>query len=131
MDTVVKSENQSETLLPYSERTTYKHRRKLVRRMLSLHPERVPIIIERDVSSRGAKLFTRVKFMVSRESTVGQFAKLLLSMATLPNTGALLIVVTDKCIPLASNRTLGEIYDIYSSLDGFVYLSYKEEDVYG
>lgn len=118
--------------MPYAARTTLRHRKKLVKRMLARHPDRVPIIIERSALSKGKVLFSKVKFMISRESTVYQLIKQLQTMTTeCRRWCSFMLMVTCSITILPSTVKLGEVYDSNASVDGFLYLSYIEEEVYG
>jgi len=79
-------------------------------RVLSKYPDRIPVICEKSKYSKMNNI-DKIKYLVPLNLTIGQF-----------------IYVIRKRMQLSS---ISNLYDEYSDTDGFLYLKYNEESVFG
>ena len=100
-------------------------------KILGKYPEKIPIIVEK---LKGSSIddINKHKFLVPQDMTVGQFIYILRKRIELSETEALYIFV-DKTLPMTS-QTLSKIYNDYKKkeeFDGFLYISYCNENTFG
>ena len=99
------------------------------RELKSKYPDRIPIILER---SRSSPIPDAIKsrFMILKDLTVGQLILMIRRDIKIDQHKAIFIYVNNEHIPHTSN-TIDDIYKRYSDDDGFLYITYCAEDVFG
>ena len=94
------------------------------------YPDRVPIICEKDPSSKIGDI-DKNKYLVPNDLTVSQFSFIIRKRLALQKSSALFLLVNGK-YSIQGEVTLSEIYEKYKdSEDGFLYIIYAAEVVYG
>lgn len=94
------------------------------------YPDRVPIICEKDPSSKIADI-DKNKYLVPNDLTVSQFSFIIRKRLALNKSSALFLLVNGKH-SIQGEITLSEIYEKYrDSEDGFLYIFYAAEMIYG
>ena len=91
----------------------------------------IPVICEKDKKSDTKYIKTR--YLLKREHTVSEFMNELTKRLELESHEALFLNANckEQKIALVGNITFGEIYDKYKDEDGFLYLIYSKEVVWG
>lgn len=97
-------------------------------RVLKKYPERVPVICEK---RRGSHLehIDKKKYLVPGDLTAGQFIYVIRKRLSLPAEKAIFLFV-EGTIPTIS-ASLAELYYHHKDSDGFLYIIYSEENVFG
>ncbi|KAA8588849.1 hypothetical protein FQN60_010194 [Etheostoma spectabile] len=75
-------------------------------------------------------LLDKTKFLVPFELTLGQFLCLLRNKIALDSTQALFLLVAEKSMSCMSS-SMGEVYSRYSDTDGFLYITYASQEMFG
>ena len=92
--------------------------------------DRVPIICEKDPKSKLADI-DKTKYLVPNDLTVSQFAFIIRKRLTLDKNSALFLLVNGKN-SITGDSSLSEIYETHKdSEDGFLYISYTGELIWG
>jgi hypothetical protein len=105
-------------------------RRNECRKVLEKNPEKIPIIFEKDPKSQ-IEPFPKTRYLVSKDLTVNHFQLLLRNKLKLNETQAFFLLVQGKYTILGEN-TLAEIYQKFKDKDdGFLYMMYSTEQVWG
>jgi GABA(A) receptor-associated protein len=92
------------------------------------HPDCIAIIAE---EKPGSKLFiTKKKFIVSSNLSVGGFMFALRKRMNLEPEAALFIFINNNISP-PTGSILGEIYTKHKDVDGFLKITFCEENVFG
>lgn len=96
-------------------------------------PEMIPVICERHrQSGAGTPYLTKIKFLCSGHTTVGQLLYCFRRLTQLSSQTALFVFVNEKGTIPATSTQLNYLYDQYHNKeDGFLYLSYSSENVFG
>ena len=97
-------------------------------RVVTKYPDRVPIICDRSVKSLPE--IDKKKYLVPVELTVGQFSYVIRRRLFIKPEEALFIFIDNKTIP-SINANIGSVYNEYKDKDGFLYLTYAKENVFG
>lgn len=106
---------------------TFDQRKLEADRIISKYPDRVPIIVE---ASNGCKLeIDKKKYLVPKDLSMGQFLFVIRKRLKLPAEKALFVFVGNSIAP--STQTLAVLYDQHVSSDGFLKMTFSEENVFG
>ena len=97
-------------------------------RVLGKYPDRIPIICERNKRSHMPQI-DKHKYLVPLDITFGQFIYVIRKRLRLEAEKAIFLFV--KGIIPACNATLNEYYHHYKDEDGFLYITYSSENVFG
>jgi GABA(A) receptor-associated protein len=96
-------------------------------RILSKYPDRVPLIVE---PTSGCDIeIDKKKYLVPRDLSIGQFLFVIRKRLKMPAEKALFIFV-GSTVP-ASSTFISELYERHVSEDGFLKLTFSEENVFG
>ena len=96
--------------------------------VMTKYPDRIPVIIEKYYSSKLVDI-DRKKYLVPRDMTVGQLMYTIRKRIKLTPDKAIFIFVNN--INPHSSLLIYELYDKYKDNDGFLYIIYQEESVFG
>jgi microtubule-associated protein 1 light chain len=88
------------------------------------------VIVERFHRERNLPKLDRNKFLVPQELTMSQFVTIIRNRMELNENQAFYLLIDDKGIASMS-MTLAEIYDKKKSNDGFLYMSYASQEMFG
>lgn len=97
-------------------------------RIRKKYPNRVPVICERDARS-DIDGIDKNKYLVPSDLTVGQFAYVIRKRLKLKPESAIFILV-ESTFPSTSTE-MNALYEQHKSDDGFLYLKYSGENVFG
>tara|TARA_B110000114_G_C14751468_1_gene261188 strand:- start:29 stop:400 length:372 start_codon:yes stop_codon:yes gene_type:complete len=97
-------------------------------RVLSKYPDRIPVICEK---GRNADILDidKNKFLVSCDLTCGQLIYVIRKRLKLDSEKAIFIMINGIMPPQSDN--LYNLYNLYKDIDGFLYISYTSENVFG
>ena len=114
----------------YKNNNTLESRKSQYRKILENHPDKVPVILERDIKCSINKTI-KTKYILSKEVTMAEFVKIIREKLDLKPERALFFLVNGKH-SVTMTEELGQIYEKFKDKsDGFLYMSYSEEIVYG
>ncbi|EGF82245.1 hypothetical protein BATDEDRAFT_87011 [Batrachochytrium dendrobatidis JAM81] len=125
-----KSSNGPQT--SYCQEHSFERRAAESRRILDSFPDRVPIIVERSASwaSKPLPYMEKKKFLCPGDITVGQFQSVIRRRLELNQQQGLFLTVANKFLP-PSSALLSQVYAEHSDQDGFLYVVYATENVFG
>ena len=113
---------------PFRTQFSLEHRTLLSKRIRDKHPTSIPVIVEKMPKSDIPEIL-RHKFLVPKDASLGKFIFELRQHITLPAEKAIFLFIQEKLVPYS--LTLGEIYPHYADPDGFLYITYAGESVFG
>lgn len=94
------------------------------------YPDRIPVIVERAKKAGDAPEIEKTKFLVPHDITVGKFMHdLRKHMTTLAPQKTIYLFVNNSLPPTAS--LMSAIYADYHDKDGFLYITYAGEEIFG
>lgn len=97
-------------------------------RILAKYPDRVPTVVEKSEHSHIATM-DKTKFLIPKNLTISQFIYIIRKRIRLPPSEALFLFVNNSAP--SSNEFMGEIYTRHKDNDGFLYISYTNENTFG
>uniref|UniRef100_A0A6J0SFE9 Microtubule-associated protein 1 light chain 3 alpha-like n=1 Tax=Pogona vitticeps TaxID=103695 RepID=A0A6J0SFE9_9SAUR len=129
------------TVLPEMQRSQsdfrpFKQRKNLATRMheasdiRARYPNKIPVVVERYRKEKSLPRLDRIKFLVSEDISVSQFIFTLRTRLSLTATQAFYLLVDSKSLPCLS-LTVAEVYRDNKDEDGFLYLTYASQEMFG
>ncbi|XP_069911059.1 microtubule-associated proteins 1A/1B light chain 3C-like isoform X4 [Oryctolagus cuniculus] len=88
------------------------------------------VIVERYPREKLLSLLDKTKFLVPQELTMSQFLSIIRSRMVLRATEAFYLLVDNKSL-VSMSMTMAEIYQDYKDKDGFVYMTYASQEMFG
>lgn len=98
-------------------------------RIISKYENRVPLIVLKDKNSKLADI-DRYKFLAPHDITLGQFMYVVRKRIKLDDSESLFFFVNENVL-VNTSQSIIAIYDTYKDEDGFLYLTYCSENVFG
>ena len=94
------------------------------------YPDRVPIIVEKSENIRtDLPDINKNKYLVPKDLSLGQFIYVIRRQLQLSPDKALFLFVNNRLLP--SSELMGTIYATECNMDGFLYVVYSGESVFG
>lgn len=99
-------------------------------RVINKYPDRVPIICEKsNIASKDCPDIDKKKYLVPIDLTIGQFLYIIRKRLNLSPEKAIFLFVDNKIAP--STITINAIYNYNKDNDGFLYITYALENMFG
>lgn len=118
----------SKEMSPFKRENSIEKRMKESSRILEKFPDRIPVICEPSARSSHLKI-DKKKFLVPKDLTISHFIIIIRGRLKLDASVALFFVVGD--IVASSTTTLDDLYYNHADQDGFLYLTFSEENTFG
>lgn len=100
-------------------------------KIIKRYPDRVPVICEKNSRDFGIPDINKHKYLVPYNLTIGQFIYVIRKQIRLPASSALFLFVGEDAILLPISSKMNDIYHQYKNKDGFLYIMYSRENVFG
>ena len=97
-------------------------------RVITKYPDRIPIICEKSKKSDLVEI-DKHKYLVPCDLTCSQFIYVIRKRLQLPSEKAIFIMINGT-IPQSTCNII-ELYEKYKDDDGFLYINYTSENVFG
>jgi GABA(A) receptor-associated protein len=97
-------------------------------KILNQYPDRIPIICEKSINGDNPEI-DRHKYLVPKNYILGNFMCVIRKRIKLEPHEALFIFINNTIIPITSE--IGEIYYKHRDPDGFLYVVYSKENIFG
>jgi GABA(A) receptor-associated protein len=107
----------------------YLERLKKSQVILEKYPDRVPLIVQPSKNDRDAYPIDKSKYITPRDLTMMQLQQIIRKRVRFPPEKALFMFVNNKIFPITS--LVGAIYDEHKDADGFLYVTYCQENTFG
>ena len=115
---------------PFKHEFKFEDRYTEARRVLNKYPDRIPIICERSYTGgRDCPIIDKRKYLVPRDLLMGQFLYVIRKRLRLPPEKALFLFINGT-IPLTTSL-INEVYHRHKDTDGYLYISYGQENTFG
>ena len=115
--------------LNFSSRYKFNERVQESARVLSKCPERIPVICEKNSKCTDLNNICKEKYLVYPDLTCGQFMYIIRRSLALPAEKAVFIMI-NGIIP-SNTEIMYELYEKHKDSDGFLYITYTSENVFG
>ncbi|XP_035427620.1 microtubule-associated proteins 1A/1B light chain 3C-like [Anser cygnoides] len=114
----------------------FKQRKSLATRMHEVteirikYPNKIPVVVERYQKEKNLPPLSRTKFLVSQDLPLAQFAVTLRTRLCLASSQTLYLLVNNRGLPNMT-VTMQELYRDNKDEDGFLYLTYASQEMFG
>lgn len=98
-------------------------------RVIMKYPERIPIICEKSNNANFLPELDKHKYLVPGDLTIGQFIHVIRKRMNLMSEEAIFLFVSNT-IP-TSSTIMSTLYKRHKDPDGFLYMQYNKENVFG
>ncbi|XP_063173276.1 microtubule-associated proteins 1A/1B light chain 3C-like [Candoia aspera] len=92
---------------------------------------RGPVILERYPKEKMLPALNKIKFLVPQDFTMGQFVTIIRNRMALGSTQALYFLVDGNHSLVNMSCTMANIYITYKDEDGFLYITYASQEMFG
>lgn len=90
---------------------------------------KLPVIVEKADGEKNLPYLDRTKFIVPDDMSMTQFSAIVRTRLNLKSSQAFYLMVRNRCLTLT--RTIADVYWEYKDLDGFLYMTYSAQEMYG
>ena len=105
-------------------------RKKQSKELLKRNPKKIPIILEKDPKCQLVPIL-KTKYLIQDEFSASQFIKMVKSLLNISEYEALFLTAKGK-YSITGQKSMSQIYkDFKDKEDGFLYITYTTELVYG
>jgi len=126
-------DSKSENILDvkYINSFSFEDRKKRSNSLLHKYPNKIPVILEKSRNDKYLPKMDKTKLLVADDMTVGTVLQLIKKNLKINETTSIYIMVSNKNIMLSGSQTIITIYKEHKNEDGFLYLEYCTENVFG
>jgi hypothetical protein len=118
-------------MINYREITSFEERKKRSNALLLKYTDKLPIILEKSSIEKYLPSIDKSKLLVSTDLTVANIIQILKKNLNVSEHNSLYIMISAQNIMLSGSQSMAYIYNTYKSDDGFLYLEYCSENVFG
>lgn len=93
-------------------------------------PTKIPVVVERYQREAYLPTMSKTKFLVPQELTIMNFAIIIKNRLRLPASRAFYFVIDNQSMA-STSRTVAEIYKEHKDEDGFLYMTYASQEMFG
>lgn len=111
------------------EEAPFETRQKECENVLTKYPDRIPVIVQPRQNSKQLPKIDKSKYIVPSDLTFAQFIYVIRRRLRLDPHSALFLFANKTIIP--SSQGMKKVYDAHRSEDGFLYIDYDFENVFG
>jgi GABA(A) receptor-associated protein len=97
--------------------------------IMEKYPDRVPLIIQPSKNDRDSYPIDKSKYITPRDLTLLQLQHIIRRRIRFPAEKALFMFINNKIYPITS--VIGTVYDNNKDPDGFLYITYCQENTFG
>lgn len=119
----------NKTVSKFKNSFSYHDRLNESRRVLSKYPDMIPVICEKSLGKDNPDI-NKNKYLVPLNLTVGNFLMVIRKRIKLLQSHEALFLLINGTIPPTS-ATFRDLYLTYKDSDGFMYMTYTKENVFG
>ena len=114
----------------YKSKVPFEVRKQESEKIKEQYPDRLPVVVEKNVSCKTLPDIDKKKFLVPKDLTIAQFLYVVRKRLNIDSSQAIFLFSPKNTLPTGS-QDISTIYDELSDEDGFLYLYYSAESTFG
>eukprot|EP00794_Sanderia_malayensis_P016644 gene16644-18334_t len=114
----------------FKEKKTVYARKRDSEAIMSQYIDKVPVIIERYSREKNLPVLDKVKYLVPFDMTMGSLSSIIRRRLQLSSAQSLFLLVDQKSIACISTA-IGDVYKDHKDDDGFLYIVYASQEMFG
>ena len=114
----------------FKKKHSFDERKSESSKIIAKYEDRIPIIVYKDPKCKNLEEINKNKFLAPTDLTLGQFLVVVRKRINLDEAQALFIFV-DETTLAPTSQTIGNLYENHKDEDGFLYMLYCSENVFG
>jgi GABA(A) receptor-associated protein len=115
----------------FVEQYSFFERKQESERIMNKFTGRLPVICEKNRHDIACPDIDKHKYLVPYNITLGQFMYVIRKRIRLPASSALFLFVGDEAVLLPVSLEMEDVYHRFKNKDGFLYILYSKENVFG
>ncbi|XP_028647011.1 microtubule-associated proteins 1A/1B light chain 3C [Erpetoichthys calabaricus] len=115
---------------PFKQRKSLATRMEEVAGIRAKFPTKIPVIVERYPKEKYLPLLDKTKFLVPQELTMTQFITIIRNRMSLMPSQAFYLLVNNTSLASMS-QIMTEVYRDHKDEDGFLYMTYASQEMFG
>ena len=115
--------------LSFREEHSFQKRKNEAYRILKKYPDRIPVIVEKNINNDSFLEIDKHKYLVPNDLTLGQFSFVIRKRLKLKPEPAMFLFINNKIIPIAT--LMCQVYKNEKDNDDFLYIEYSGENCFG
>lgn len=108
---------------------SFDKRKEESKRIIEKYSDKIPVILEKGESTLLPNI-KKQKFLLQRDLTVGQYLYIIRQQLKLDSSESMFLIVNESYIP-PNSASIEEIYTNHADKDGFLYITYSAQQVFG
>lgn len=99
--------------------------------VINRYPDRLPIVMQRSVNDKILGDMDKIKYLVPNGITITEFMVILRKRLNVTSGTAIYLYNPDNKVILSGTNSIEYLYYKYKNEDGFLYIDYCGENVFG
>jgi GABA(A) receptor-associated protein len=117
--------------MQFKQNHSFEDRAEQSRKILKKFPDRIPVVVERAPSGPFIGELEKTKFLLPYDATVIGFMSTLRKQVVANSSDGFYMFCGNKNVLVSGSNTFQHLYANYKDDDGFLYMMYAGENVFG
>jgi len=114
----------------FKQKKSFGSRVKDVKEVKEKYPDKIPVIIERYNREKNLPILEQTKFLIPSEFTMCDLVRCIRRRMNLHPNQSFFFLVNDRAL-VSNSATVAEVYEREQDADGFLYIVYASQEMFG